>query len=150
MDESTYLGFTGNRCDSADFLLLQRVDDTTLSDVGVSDQTDRDLLLIRVKDRELTQKLDQGTLSERVVDGGVESDGRGGEGKVLDPSSLFVGDSAETNSEAEHDQRKIKCQQSCARSPERIKKRKRKSAMSDSKLRHASRRASLAQNKSED
>ena len=87
----TYLGFTGNGSDGADLFLLERVDDTTLPDVGVPDQPDRDLLLVRVEDRKLTQELDQGSLSERVVDGCVKGDRRRLEGEVFDPSSLIAG-----------------------------------------------------------
>jgi hypothetical protein len=54
MYKGTYLGFTRDRRDSADLLLLERVDDTTLADIGVSDQTDRDLLFVRMQDGELS------------------------------------------------------------------------------------------------
>ena len=37
---------------------------------------------------ELSKKLDEGSLSEGVVDGGVEGEGRSELGEVLDPSSL--------------------------------------------------------------
>ena len=85
----TYLGFTGNGSDGADLFLLERVDDTTLPDVGVPDQPDRDLLLVRVEDRELTQELDQGSLSERIVDGCVKGDRRRLKGEVFHPSGLM-------------------------------------------------------------
>jgi hypothetical protein len=38
----------------------------------------------------LSQELDQGSLSERVVDGRMESDGRCLKGEVFDPSSLIM------------------------------------------------------------
>lgn len=84
----TNLGLSGDGSDGADFLLLQGVDDAALADVGVSDETNRDLLLVRMKDGELTKELDERTFSERVVDRGVESECGGELGQVLDPSSL--------------------------------------------------------------
>jgi hypothetical protein len=125
----TYLGFTGNRSDGADLLLLERVDDTTLPDVRIPDQTDRDLLLVRMEDRELSQELDQGSLSERVVDGRMESDGRCLKGEVFDPSSLIMPKYRHVSIG------------SCA--SDRKGRSQKKKEMSDSKLRHASRRASL-------
>lgn len=91
MQLETHLGFTRNRRNGADLLLLEGIDDTTLPDVGVPDQTDRDLLLVRMEDRELSQKLDQRSFSERVVDGCVERDGGSLEGEVFHPSSLIRG-----------------------------------------------------------
>jgi hypothetical protein len=43
-----------------------------------------------MEDRELSQELDQGSLSERVVDGRMESDGGCLKGEVFDPSSLIM------------------------------------------------------------
>lgn len=84
----TNLGLSGDRGDGADLLLLESVDDGRLSDVRVSDESDRDLLLIRVKDGKLSKQLDERSLSERVVDRGMEREGGGELGEVLDPSSL--------------------------------------------------------------
>jgi hypothetical protein len=84
------LGLSRDRSGLANGLLLERVDDRRLADVGVTDETDRDLLLVRVEGRELTEELDEGTLSERVVDRGVESDGRVSLAEDLDPTSLIV------------------------------------------------------------
>jgi hypothetical protein len=52
------LGLSGNRSDGTDLLLLDGVDDTGFTDVGVSDETDRNLFLVGMEDRELSQKLD--------------------------------------------------------------------------------------------
>ena len=77
-----------NRSDRADLLLLERVDDTRFTNIWVSDESDGDLLLVRVKDGELSQQLDQGSFTKRVVDTGVTSDSRGRKRKMLDPSCL--------------------------------------------------------------
>ena len=77
--------------DRADLLLLERVDDRRLADVRVADEAHRDLLLVRVEDRELTEELDERTLPERVVDRGVEGERRRELRQVLDPASLRRG-----------------------------------------------------------
>jgi hypothetical protein len=84
------LGLSGNRGYCADLLLLEGIDDAAFTDVGVSNQTDRNLLLVGMQNRELSQKLDKGTFTERVVDGCMEGDSRRGQGEMLDPSSLFT------------------------------------------------------------
>lgn len=71
------LGLSGNGSDGADLLLFEGIDDGGLSDIGVPDETDRDLFLIRVEDRELAEKLDERSFTERVVDGCVKGDGGG-------------------------------------------------------------------------
>jgi hypothetical protein len=81
-------GLSGNRRDGADLLLFQSVDDTALADIGITNETNRDLLFVRVQDRELPEQLNEGTFTKRVVDRGVECDGGCGEGEVLDPTSL--------------------------------------------------------------
>ena len=45
----TYLSFTSDRCDFTHFLLTQRVDDGTLTNVGIADETNTDLLLVIVQ-----------------------------------------------------------------------------------------------------
>lgn len=69
-------GFSRNRCRFANCLLLESVDDGGFSNVRVSDETDRDLLLVGEEGRELSEELNERTFSERIVDRGVESDGR--------------------------------------------------------------------------
>mmetsp|Transcript_54403 Transcript_54403/g.90418 ORF Transcript_54403/g.90418 Transcript_54403/m.90418 type:complete len:630 (-) Transcript_54403:747-2636(-) len=71
-DVLPHLGLTRNGRDLADLLLLERVDDATLSDVGVADETDTDLALVAVQTGKLAQQLDEGSLSKRVVETGVE------------------------------------------------------------------------------
>lgn len=82
------LGLSGNGSGLANGLLLERVDDGRLSDVGVTDEADRNLLLVGEEGGELTEELDEGSLSERVVDGSVESDGGVSLREDLDPASL--------------------------------------------------------------
>ena len=82
------LGLSGDRGRLAHGLLLERVDDGRLADVRVPDEADRDLLLVREERRELAQELDEGSLSERVVDRRVEGDRRVRLGQDLDPSGL--------------------------------------------------------------
>lgn len=77
-----------DRGDSADLFLFDRIDDARFTDIGVSDETDRYLLLVRMKDRELTEELNEGSFTKRVVDRGVECDGGCREGEVFDPSCL--------------------------------------------------------------
>ncbi len=81
-------GFSRNRCNVANLLLFESVDDATFPNVWISNETDRNLFLVRVEDRELSKKLNEGTFSERVVDGGMESDGRSRKGEMFDPTSL--------------------------------------------------------------
>jgi hypothetical protein len=67
------LSLSRNRSDSADLLGAEGVDDGRLAGVGVPDQSDGDLLPVGVEGGKLTEELDERTLSERVVDIGVES-----------------------------------------------------------------------------
>lgn len=69
-------GLSSDRSSLADGLLLKSVDDTRFTDIGVSDESDGNLLLVGEEGRKLTKKLDKRSLSEGVVDGSVESDGR--------------------------------------------------------------------------
>lgn len=66
------LGLTSNRCNNADLLLPQCVDDGRLARVGVADHADRDLFAVAVQGRELAEKCDEGTFAEAVVDRSVE------------------------------------------------------------------------------
>lgn len=90
-ERATDLGLSWDRGDSADLLLLERVDDAALADVGIADEADRDLLLVRVEHRELAEELDQRALAERVVDGSVEGQSRSESTQVLDPARLTSG-----------------------------------------------------------
>lgn len=58
-----------------------------LTDVRVSDDTDGDLLLVRVEYTELSEELDECALSERVGDGCVKGEGRVLRGEDAHPSS---------------------------------------------------------------
>lgn len=66
---------------------LERVNHTRLSYVRVTDHTDGNTLLVLVEEIELSQKLNEGELSERFVDFGSESDGWGNLGQINDPLS---------------------------------------------------------------
>jgi hypothetical protein len=44
-----HFGLTRNRCDLADLLLAQRVDDGTLADIGIANETNADLLFVLVQ-----------------------------------------------------------------------------------------------------
>jgi hypothetical protein len=83
-----HLGLTRNGSDCADLLVTKGVDDGGLARVGVSNQTNRNLLTVGVERRELTEQSDQGSLAERVVDVGVESQCRVVLGKMTNPGSL--------------------------------------------------------------
>lgn len=74
----------------ADGLLLERIDDRGFTDVGVSDESDRNLLFVGEQGGELTEELDERSFTERVVDRGVEGDGRMSLGENLDPTSLQI------------------------------------------------------------
>lgn len=90
----TYLGLSRDGRDSADLLLLERVDDARLANVRVADEADRDLLLVRVKDGKLAEELDERTFSEGVVDRSMEGERRSELGEVLHPTSLTAEDNA--------------------------------------------------------
>jgi hypothetical protein len=82
------LGLSRDGRDRADLLFLERVDDGRLADVRVANEANRNLLLVRVEDRELAEELDERALAERVVDRGVEGERRRQLRQVLDPASL--------------------------------------------------------------
>jgi hypothetical protein len=54
-DVLPHFGLTRNRCDCADLLVAECVDDGGLASVGIANKTDGDLLACRVKGRELTE-----------------------------------------------------------------------------------------------
>lgn len=54
-DVLPHLGLARDGCNLAHFLLAQGVDDRRFTCVRVSDETDRDLLAVRMQCRELTQ-----------------------------------------------------------------------------------------------
>lgn len=64
------------RCDIADLLILDGVDDATLTDIGIAYKAYADLFLIGHEVRKLAQQLDKGAFAEGVVDGSVESNSR--------------------------------------------------------------------------
>ena len=84
------LRLSWNRRSLAHRLLLERVDDGGFADVGVSDESDRNLLFIGEEGGKLTEELNEGSFTERVVDRGVEGDSRMRLGENLDPSSLTI------------------------------------------------------------
>ena len=59
----------------AHLLAPQGVDDGTLPDVRVADESHADLLPVRVQPCELPQQVDEGALAERVAHRGVEGEG---------------------------------------------------------------------------
>lgn len=63
-DVLPYFGFTGDRRDGAYFFLFECVDDAGFTSVRVADESDRDLFLVRVQHRELTEELDEGSFTE--------------------------------------------------------------------------------------
>ena len=81
-------GFTGYRGNLAHFAAFQGVDDAALSNVRVSNETNRDLLLIGVKLGELAEQLDERAFAERVVRRCVEGKSWVSRSKVLDVSCL--------------------------------------------------------------
>ena len=82
-------GLARDGCNGADGFGAKRVDDGGFAGVGVANETDRDLFLIRMKSRELTKQLDQGSFAERIIDGGVEGEGRILLREDFDPACLF-------------------------------------------------------------
>ena len=58
------LGLAGDGSDIADLASFEGIDDARLADVGVSDEADGDLLLVRVQLRKLAEKLDERALDE--------------------------------------------------------------------------------------
>lgn len=82
-------GFPRDGSDGADFFLFECVDDAGFTSVGVADEADGNLFLVRVEDRELTEELDEGSFTKRIVDRGMEGDCGCGKGKVFHPSSLI-------------------------------------------------------------
>ena len=84
----THLSLARDWGDVADLAAFDGVNDTALSDIRVSDETDRDLLLVGVQLGELAEELDEGALAKGVVGGGMEGDGRVARGEVLDVASL--------------------------------------------------------------
>lgn len=63
-DVLPYFGFTRDRSHCAYFFLFECVDDAGFTSVGVADESDRDLFLVRVEHRELTEQLDEGSFTE--------------------------------------------------------------------------------------
>lgn len=78
-------GFAGYRCCLAHLPLLEGVDDGTLADIGVADKADRHSLLVLMELIELSNEVDEGALTEGVVE--VRSEGQRGKlfGEVGDP-----------------------------------------------------------------
>lgn len=83
-----HLGLAGDWSHCADLLGTEGVDDGRLSGIRVTDQSNGDLLALRVEGRELAEQLDERSFTEGVVDVGVE--GKGGVifGEAANPGSL--------------------------------------------------------------
>lgn len=62
-----YLCFTRNGSHFAHILLLQCIDNTTLSNIWITYKSNTDLLLILVEESELSQQIKQRTLTVRVL-----------------------------------------------------------------------------------
>lgn len=82
--------FTRYRGHTADLTAFEGVNNTAFPNVGIADETNGDLLLVRVQLGELTEKLDEGAFSKRMVRRCVERDGRIAGGKVLNVAGLGV------------------------------------------------------------
>ena len=67
------LGLTSDGRNNAHLLFPQSVDDGRFTSVGITDHAHGDLFTIAVERAELSEKGNQGTFTEAVVDGGVES-----------------------------------------------------------------------------
>lgn len=68
------LGLSGNGCDLANLLLLECVDYTALTDIGIANETNRDLLFVLVEKSELTKKIEQGGFSKTMLEGSMISE----------------------------------------------------------------------------
>ena len=62
--DKTRLCFSGYGSDVADFAAFKGIDNTTLTNVGVSNETDGYQLFVGMQLRELTQKLNKRALAE--------------------------------------------------------------------------------------
>lgn len=83
-----HFGFSRHWCDCADFAAFNSVDNTTFTNVRISNEADRYLLFVRMKLGELSQQLNQGTLSEGVVGRSMESNRRIARGEMFNVSRL--------------------------------------------------------------
>lgn len=81
-------GLSRDRSDFADLLRLDSIDDTALADIGITDEADTNLLLFGHEIGELAEELNEGTFTEGVVYGSVESDGGVSFRKMFNPTSL--------------------------------------------------------------
>lgn len=66
-EEKTNLSLAGYGSDTANLAAFESIDNATLPDVRVSDETDGDLLLIRMQLGKLAKELDEGALAKRVI-----------------------------------------------------------------------------------
>ena len=73
---STYLGFAGNGSDIANLAALQGVDHAALANVGIANEADGDLLLVRVECGKLAEKRDEGAFAKGMVRRGMEGESR--------------------------------------------------------------------------
>lgn len=82
----TNLCLSWNWSNIADFATFQRVNDTTLSNVRVSDETDRYLLLVGMQLRKLSEELDKRAFTKGMIGRSMEGDGWVAGCEVLDIS----------------------------------------------------------------
>lgn len=80
-----YFGFSWNRGSLAYFSFLQRVNDTRLANVGISDEANADVLLVSMKDVKLPEEIDECSFSKRIGYAGFVGDGRVAFTEILDP-----------------------------------------------------------------
>lgn len=92
----------------AHLLVLDGVDDATLSDIRVPNKSYTDLLLVRHQIAELTKQLDEGTFAEGIVDRGMEGDGGMRFREMRYPASLPAQKQTETSVSTN---RQINCQE---------------------------------------
>lgn len=84
------LSLTRNGRDRAHLLFTEGVDDGGLSGVGITDEADGNLTAVGVDRGELAKETDKSSLTEGIVDVGVESKTRVLLTNVADPGSLFL------------------------------------------------------------
>jgi len=80
-----HFGLSRDWGNSAAVLFHQGVDHWRFSDVGVADQTNRNVFLIFMEDIELFQQLDQRSLSKGIRNRSLESESWGCLGQIFDP-----------------------------------------------------------------
>jgi hypothetical protein len=83
-------GFTRDGSHAANLATFKGVDNAAFPDIGISDETNRNLLLVGVQLGKLAEKLDKGAFTEGVVRRGVERDRRIPRCQVFDVTGLDI------------------------------------------------------------